>query len=260
VAAQWIDVAEARRRDGLRLALVAGVASPWGEAAKAIFHVKRVPFARVRQQPGGANEELEAWTGQTSAPVAAWNDERPRTGWAEILLLAERIAPEPRLVPEGAAERARLFGLAHELCGELGFGWCRRNDGVGLSIEKAPPGPLREFALGFGRKYGYRAEEGALYRRRVRDVLALFTDLARAQRARGSRFLLGDALTALDLYAATFMALLEPLPAAQCPMDEGMRAFYALRDPAQRVSGDEILLEHRDAIYRDFLELPVALA
>jgi hypothetical protein len=43
-------------------------------------------------------------------------------------------------------------------------------------------------------------------------------------------------------------------------MDEGMRAFYALRDPAQRVSGDEILLEHRDAIYRDFLELPVALA
>ena len=30
--AEWIDVAEARKRDGLRLALVMGVPSPWGEA------------------------------------------------------------------------------------------------------------------------------------------------------------------------------------------------------------------------------------
>jgi hypothetical protein len=38
-----------------------------------------------------------------------------------------------------------------------------------------------------------------------------------------------------------------------------MRAFYALRDPAQRAPGDEILLEHRDFVYRSFLELPVEL-
>jgi glutathione S-transferase len=259
VATEWIDVAEARKRDGLRLALVVGVPSPWGEAAKAIFHVKKLPYARVRQQPGGANEELEAWSGQTSAPVAAWNDEKPRTGWAEILLLAERIAPAPRLVPEDAASRARLFGLANELCGELGFGWCRRNAGIHLSIEKAPPGPMREWALGFGRKYGYRAEEGPLYARRVRAILELFTGVLREQRARGSRFLLGDGLTALDLYSATFMALLEPLPEADCPMDPGMRAFYSLRDPAQRAPGDEALLEHRDFVYREHLELPVVL-
>jgi len=257
--AEWIDVEEARRRDGLRLALVVGVPSPWGEAAKAIFHVKKLPFVRVRQQPGGANEALRAWTGQTSAPVAAWNDEPPRTGWAEILLLAERLAPSPRLVPEGAAERARLFGLAHELCGELGLGWCRRNAGVHEAVEKAPAGPLRDAAVGFGRKYGYRPEEASLYRRRVRDVLALFTELARSQRARGERFLLGDELGALDLYLATFMALVEPLPPGDCPMDAGMRAFYTLRDPAQRVPGDELLLEHRDRIYREHLELPVVL-
>ena len=259
MAAEWIDVAEARMRDGLRLALVTGVPSPWGEAAKALFHVKGVPYARVRQQPGGANAELEAWSGQTSAPVAAWTDEKPRTGWAEILLLAERIAPKPRLVPEDAASRARLFGLANELCGELGFGWCRRNAGVHLSIEKAPPGPLREYALGFGRKYGYRAEEGELYGRRVRAILELFTGIAREQRAHGSRFLLGEELTALDLYAATFMALLEPLSQADCPMDDGMRNFYTLRDPVQRAPGDELLLEHRDFVYRQFLELPVVL-
>ena len=256
---EWIDVAEARRRKGLRLVLVRGVASPWGEAAKAILHVKRLPFARVEQQRGGANPELLEWTGQTSAPALAFDDEKPRTGWAEILLLAERLAPAPRLVPAEAGERARLFGLANELAGELGFGWCRRNDGIHQAAEKLPPGPLRDGALGFGRKYGYRAEEAELYRRRVREVLALFTETLRAQRARGARFLLGDSLSALDLYWATFAALLAPLPRDQCPMDDGMQAFYTLRDPAQRAPGDAILLEHRDAIYRDFLELPVEL-
>jgi glutathione S-transferase len=257
--AEWLDVAEARRRGGLRLVLVRGVPSPWGEAAKAILHVKKLPFARASQHRGGENPELLEWTGQTSAPALAWNDERPRTGWAEILLLAERLAPEPRLVPADPAERARLFGLAHELTGELGFGWCRRNDGIHQAAEKLPEGPLREGALAFGRKYGYRAEEAGLYRRRVRDVLGLFTDILREQRARGVRFLLGDALSALDLYWATFAALLAPLPHDLCPMDDGLRAFYGLRDAAQRAPGDEILLEHRDAIYRDFLELPVQL-
>ena len=255
----WIDVAEARRRGGLRLVLVRGVPSPWGEAAKAILQVKKLPFARVAQQPGGANEELLAWSGQTSAPVAAWEDEKPRSGWAEILLLAERLAPEPRLVPPEPAERARLFGFANELAGELGFGWCRRNDGIHQAVLKLPEGPIREGAVGFGRKYGYRAEEAALYRRRVREVLALFSEQLRSQHARGARFLLGDALSALDLYWAAFAALLEPLPKELCPMDDGMHAFYTLRDPAQRAPGDELLLAHRDFIYRTYLELPVIL-
>jgi glutathione S-transferase len=257
--AEWIDVAEARRRSGLRLVLVRGVPSPWGEAAKAILQVKKLPFARAVQERGAPNPELLDWTGQTSAPALAYEDERPRTGWAEILLLAERLAPEPRLVPREPAERARLFGLTNELAGELGFGWCRRNEGIHQAALRLPDGPLRQGALGFGRKYGYRAEEAELYRRRVREVLALFTEALRAQRARGSRFLLGDSLSALDLYWATFAALLAPLPPELCPMDDGMRAFYGLRDPAQRAPGDEILLEHRDAIYRDFLELPVEL-
>jgi glutathione S-transferase len=258
-ATEWIDVPEARRRSGLRLVLVRGVPSPWGEAAKGILQVKKLPFVRVAQQRGAANPELLDWTGQTSAPALAFDDEKPRTGWAEILLLAERLAPEPRLVPADPAERTRLFGLGHELAGELGFGWCRRNEGIHQAAEKLPAGPVREGALAFGRKYGYRAEEAELYRRRVREVLGLFTGILRDQRARGSRFLLGDSLSALDLYWASFAALLAPLPPELCPMDDGMRAFYGLRDPAQRAPGDEILLEHRDAVYRDYLELPVRL-
>jgi glutathione S-transferase len=256
---EWIDVPEARRCAGLRLVTVRGVPSPWSEAAKAILRVKKLAFAKVGQQPGGANPELLEWTGQTSAPVAAWNDERPRSGWAEILLLAERLAPEPRLVPPEPAERARLFGLAHELAGELGFGWCRRADGIHQAVRSLPEGPAREGAVAFGAKYGYRPEEAALYRRRVREVLGLFTGILQEQRARGSRFLLGDALSALDLYSAAFAALLEPLPKELCPMDDGMHAFYTLRDPEQRAPGDRMLLEHRDLVYREYLELPVRL-
>ncbi|HVH05626.1 MAG TPA: glutathione S-transferase N-terminal domain-containing protein [Myxococcota bacterium] len=259
MADEWIDVAEARRRAGLRLVSVKGVASPWSEAAKALLHVKKLPYVRVAHAAGGANAELVEWTGQNSAPVLAYDNERPRTGWAEILLLLERLAPEPRLVPPEPAERALLFGLVHELAGELGFGWCRRNHGIHLSATKLPPGPTRDGAEAFGRKYGYRPEEGELYARRVREVLALFTERLAAQRARGARYLLGDELTALDLYWAAFAALLQPLPAADCPMDAGMQAFYTLRDPAQRVPGDEMLLEHRDFIYRTHLELPIRL-
>lgn len=256
---EWIDVAEARRASGLRLVLVRGVPSPWSEAAKAILRAKGLSYARVPLQPGAPNPEIVEWTGQASAPALAWNDERPRSGWAEILILAERLAPEPRLVPADPAERARLFGLAHELAGELGLGWCRRNDGIHQAAQRAPEGPIRDGALAFGRKYGYRAEESELYRRRVREVLGLFSEILREQRARGARFLLGDSLSALDLYWASFAALVAPLPPELCAMDDGMRAFYTLRDAAQLPPGVDRLLEHRDAIYRDYLELPVRL-
>jgi glutathione S-transferase len=256
---EWIDVAEARRRGGLRLVSVRGVPSPWSEAVKAMLRVKKLPYVRVALQPGGPNREIVEWTGQNSAPVLAYEDEKPRTGWAEILLLLERLAPEPRLLPPEPGERALVLGLLHEIAGELGFGWCRRNDGVHQGVSRLPPGPVRDGAEGFGRKYGYRSEEAPLYARRVREILALFTERLKSQRARGSRFLHGDELGALDLYWAAFAALQQPLSEAECPMEAGMRAFYTMRDPAQRAPGDEILLEHRDFIYRTYLELPVRL-
>ena len=51
--------------------------------------------------------------------------------------------------------------------------------------------------------------------------------------------------------------MIEPLPAAQNPMPDMLRALYTLTDEATRASADPILLEHRDMIYRDFLELPL---
>ena len=116
---RYISVEDAIPRAGLRMVVVGGVPSPWGEAAKGIFHVKGIEWAAVRLAYD--SEALKEWAGQRNGPVAICNDERPRSGWAEILLLAERLAPAPALLPADPAERALAFGLAHELMGEGGL-------------------------------------------------------------------------------------------------------------------------------------------
>ena len=254
---KFLTVAEARDHRGLRLVTVPGIPSPWSEAAKAILRVKGLSPVRGVIDLGGDNDDLVAWTSQNSAPVVAYEDEKPRTGWAEILLLAERLAPEPRLVPADPRLRAELFGLAHELMGEQGLGWCRRSSGIHAAVSSGDGSA--GWALTFGRKYGYREDEGELYRRRTREILELFVAQLEARQAQGSAFLLGDSLTALDLYWAAMAALIEPLSEEDCPMPPPMRVFYGLRDAELRPPGTEALLAHRDRIYREHLELPVVL-
>ncbi|HEY8516115.1 MAG TPA: hypothetical protein VIS07_11425 [Candidatus Binatia bacterium] len=254
--ATFIDVAGARKREGLRLVLTAGVPGPWSEAAKGIFYVKRLPVTYVRQELGGANEELREWTGQTSAPVAVWNDERPRTTSLEILFLAERLAPEPPLIPRDPELRAQMFGLCHELIGEQGFGWSRRlmllHPILAGAGDAAPEGMRRMAA-----KYGYSPEAAAAAPARAAEVLRLLASQLARQRAAGSRFLIGDHLTALDIYWATFAVLVAPLPEELCPMPAAIRAVYAIDDEVVRPALDPSLLEHRDFVYREYLELPV---
>jgi len=45
-----------------------------------------------------------------------------RTGWLEILNLAERLAPLPGLLPPDPAQRALVVGRSNELLGEWGLG------------------------------------------------------------------------------------------------------------------------------------------
>ena len=124
--AEWLSVAEGRSLDGLRLVLTAGVPGPWGEAAKAIFHVKGLDCPRIAQFGGQPNTELVAWTGEKNAPQALFNDEPVRTDWISIIRLGERLAADPPLIPKKPEQRALMFGLLHELAGEGGFGWLRR--------------------------------------------------------------------------------------------------------------------------------------
>ena len=96
-------------RSGLRLVLSAGVPGPWGESAKAILNIKGIQYTAVRQTMGTRDELLRRWTGQESAPVAIYENERPRTRWDEILMLAEWLAPEPRLIPQDDGDRSDMF-------------------------------------------------------------------------------------------------------------------------------------------------------
>jgi hypothetical protein len=60
VTRDWLSAEQARDVSGLRLVLSIGVPGPWGEAAKGIFHARRIPFARVAQLPGSDNDALRA--------------------------------------------------------------------------------------------------------------------------------------------------------------------------------------------------------
>ena len=91
------------------------------------------------------------------------------------------------------------------------------------------------------------------------EVLGLLAARLHAQRETGSGYYLGDALTAVDVYSATFTALLSPLPPEHCPMPDALRAAMELKDDATAAALDPILLEHRDRIYAEHLELPLTL-
>jgi glutathione S-transferase len=253
---EYVSVDEAIGRRGLRMVVVGGVPSPWGEAAKGILHIKGIDWAAVRLVYD--SEPLKAWAGQRSGPVAVYDDERPRAGWAEILLLAERLAPTPPLLPEDAADRALAFGLAHEICGEDGLGWSRRLRLIHAGLQDAGGFPKRVAAY-LAKKYGYSPKAGAAAAARVAALLRMLAARLEAQRAAGSRYYVGSAPTAVDVYSATFMAMFGPLPHQQCPMEPTSRAAFETLDAATAAALCPILFEHRDMMYRERLALPLSL-
>jgi glutathione S-transferase len=256
MAFQYVTVEEAMSRNGLRMVVLGGVPSPWGEAAKGILHIKGIDWLAVRLVHD--SEPLLKWAGQRSAPVAILDEESPRSGWAEILMLAERLVPQPALLAKDPEERALTFGFAHEMLGEQGLAWSRRlqlihaamTDGGGF------PQPIAKY---LGKKYGYRRQAGATFGLRVIELLRMFAARLQAQRARGSSYYLGNSITAVDVYSATCMGLFNPLPPEECSMDDQTRRVFAMLDQPTADALDPILLEHRDKMYAQHLELPLSL-
>lgn len=245
-----VSITEARALPGLRLLVLQGFPSPWGEAAKGIFHVKRIPYTRANRMPSDPPKAFEDWTKQDAFPAAMYEHERPRSGWAEILWLGERLAPEPALIPADPEKRALFFGLCHEVCGELGLGWMRRVEMVHAGLPSGDP-TMRWLAS----KYGYTQQLGAQASERIREILRLLA----TQLERNGKYLMGDSLTALDIYFATFLNILSPLPPALLPSSDFLRKTTRQVDPeaARILAGG--LLAHRDHVYREHLELPVVL-
>ena len=255
--AQYIDVEQARKMPGLRVVLTPGVPGPWSESAKGILHVKKLNYVKARQEILGANVALIQWSAQATAPVAAFDDDPPRSTWIEQLFLFERLAPEPRLIPRDFDQRTMMFGLANEICGEQGFGWNKRNIMVRDHTKPGMDAKVVDFFGKLGRKYGYTVEDGKNAPARCAEILTRLASRLEEQRKKGSKFFIGDGLTALDIYWACFAALIKPLSDAECPMPPEFRALYTNTDPVVAAAAVPILFEHRDFIYKNFLELPV---
>ncbi len=250
----YLSIAQARERDGLRLVLTAGHPGPWGEAAKALFRVKGLDFTPVRQEAGGENAELKAWTGLSNAPVAVYDGEAPRSHWMDMIYLAERLAPEPALVPVAVGQRMHMFGLLRELAGDLGFAWYRR---IALFQPLMEDDAMRPLMENLARRYGYSEQAAEIAPLRCAEVLALLSEQLMAQRERGSRFFIGDTLSALDLYWAAFSNMLRPLPPEQAPISERDRAVNTCSDPHVMGAAHPLLFEHRDRIWSESIGLPM---
>jgi len=252
---EYLSVAEARLRSGLRLVLTSGVPGPWGEAAKAVLRVRGVDFLPVEQKAMEPNIELLAWTGVRNAPIACLDDEPPLASWLDIILLAERLGSGPSLLPADAGDRALCLGFITEIAGSDGFGWNRRHQVMAAYISGDPKDD--EALRPLVRAYAVTLEAIERAPDRLAMILHGLGRQLHRQAAAGSPYLIGTQLSALDLYWACFSMMIRPLPAEVNPMPDWLRPLYSRCDPRVEAAIDPILIAHRDQVYERHIGLPL---
>ena len=244
----YVEPSAAREMEGLRLALTAHLPAPYSMSARAILDHHGVAYVPVLQVAAGANEDLVAWTGHRNAPVAVYNDETPRVGWLEILNLAERLGAGPSLIPADIDDRMTMVGLSNELLGEGGFIWNLRLVMFGLG---GPERAARERTRNpMYDQYGYSEKAAAVGLERARAVLERLTAQIAAQKKAGRRYIVGERLSAVDIYWAYFSQGVKTLPEDRCPMPAGMRKAYEIAN-GMLGNRDLALVEHRDWVFAE---------
>ncbi len=258
--AEFVSIAEARAATGMRLIVAEKIPGPWAEGIRGVLEVKKIPYLRGRFELDSDHADLIAWTAQASVPVIAWNDEFPKSNWTEQIFLAERIQPEPSVIPGDIEDRIRMFGLCSEICAPNGFGWSRRLMMVHQFLNMPDlPEENKTFFQYFGAKYGYSEAAAEAAPTRVIEILnALNAQLEREQ-AQGGRYFIGGRLSALDIFWAGMSHLIEPLPSEQCPMLEEFRPMYMNADTEVAAAATPGLMAHREFIYREHIGLPMDL-
>jgi glutathione S-transferase len=226
-----------------------------------MFQYKSIDYVPVAQHASRPNEDLVAWTGIRNAPIAVFENEPPRSNFQDIVALAERLQPEPRLIPDDPVERLLCFGISNEICGEGGFGWKRRHvmrDAYSARPADAPPvGNPRLDRKTMAEAYGGTEAEVADSPRYLAAMLDAFAERLEVQRSRGSRYFVGDSVTACDIHWACFSALLDPMPHEVNPMPDWQRVSYNYLGPVLEKHKHPILLEHRDHMFEAHLGLPL---
>jgi len=251
---RFVSLEEARAASGPKLVVAASLPSPWSEAAKGILHVKGIDALLVRFSSNDA--AVKEWMGWHNVPVLLAPGEPLRTHWSDILDWAERTQPNAPLVPRDDDERARLFGLAHELLGENGLVWSGRMLVIhrGLETQGKEGFPLK-IAQYLAPKYGHAPERIDAARARVRAIFDRFAKLLE-----GKTYALGDTLSALDVYLATAIEPFAQMPEARSPDTHPIvRHAFATAAPDLFGAMPSVLRAHRDRIYEKHLELPIRL-
>ena len=250
-----VSITEARERDGLRLVTRRGIPTPWAQAAKSLIEVKGLDCVLAQESaedPKGAHFD---WTGDNGSPFVAYDREPLRDRWTAILELVERLGSGPALIPAGE-DRIRFYGLANEICGEMGMAWNLRLLMVEGSLENPDaPGTFPEkVARYLGKKYGYFAGCGSAAQERVRSVLQTLS----GQLAEQPYFF--GTLSALDVYWAAFGNMFMLLS------DEELPAAPLARNAWDQFGGGRFtsevpdnLVKHHRKMYVEHLGLPVQL-
>jgi len=248
----------AAMKTGTRVTFIPGIPALYAEALKNVCFVKGIALIRVLHPMMGVDEKtgqdrqarLYELTSQTSIPTMFHNGERPRNVWIEQLAQAERIgAPgSPKLIPDDVEQRVEVFGLCAVVLGEDGFVWSMRI--------------LRDSPL--ARKYGYSDQASAAAPGKVAEVLELIDRRLASQETAGSPYLVGESLTAADVYWATMsMSVLPPPPEImpRTQQNDGMLKYFAMSGqiPVVAEALTERIGKHQRYILTTYCETPAVL-
>ena len=230
----------------------------YSEALKNICFVKKVPLIRAIHPLMGLDKEtgrdrqerLYELTRQTGLPTMFHEEERPRNVWIEQLSLAEKIgsADSLALIPDNFKLRAEMFGLCAVVLAEDGIVWNMRilNDS-----------PLAQ-------KYGYSESASSDAPGKIAEGITLFDSRLEAQEALGSRYLVGDTLTAIDIYWATMSMALLPAPAEIMPrtqQNKGLSAWFEQNSKVPEIANSltKRVEDHQRYILQTYCETPAVL-
>ena len=228
------------------------------EALKNICYVKKIPLDRVLHPLMGVDKEtgedrqakLYDLTSQTSLPTMFHNKERPRNVWIEQLALAERIGTKdsPKLIPDNFEHRVEMFGICAVVLGEDGLVWNMR-----IMMDS----PLAQ-------KYGYSEEASAAAPDKIAEVINLIDKRLKAQEDRKSRYLIGNSMTALDVYWATMSMTILPVPLEIMPktqQNQGMLGFFEMNSKIPEIASalTDRIATHQQYILTTYCETPAVL-
>lgn len=243
---------------GTRVTFVPGIPAMFSEALKNICYVKGVPLIRVLHPHMGIDEatgqdrqaKLYELTAQTSLPTMLHNQERPRNVWIEQLGLAEKIgAPgAPKLIPDNFEQRAEVMGLCAIIIGEDGLVWNMR-----ILIDS----PLAH-------KYGFSEEASAAAPEKIAEVISVLDRRLETQLQKGSKYLIGETLTAADIYWATFSMSVLPPPPDIMPVtrqNQRMLQFFEANSQIPQVAAalTQRIEDHQRFILTTYCETPAVL-